>query len=156
MEAIGVQALKEEISWREAARQLDFKTHRSVSNHMLNHWQSEAQKSRAVADDELVAAIVDAERGLLDAAAVSPAQVRALYLTAAKNLRGLMDTQPSQGNLIAALKAAQEITGMKTQHQLLIAAGEAMFARKAAAELPQETTGREVPVIPAPALVAVE
>lgn len=150
-ESIGLQALKGEISWREAGR-LVGTNNQSVRNHMTAHFESEGQKRQKVADDELAQAIVDAERDLLEAAQVSPPQVKALYLTAAHNLRGLMDTRSNQGNIIAALKAAQEITGMKAQHQLLLAAGQAMFAKQdTAAELPRDNKTREVPAIEAPA-----
>lgn len=123
---------------------------------MLNHWVSPEQKALDETEDELQAAIVQAEKDLLEMSAAAPPMVRPLYLTAVHNLRSLLKTQPNQQNLIAALKSAQEITGMKAQHQLLLSAGETMFAKnrdRKAAELPVEGT-RKVPTVPAPTSTA--
>lgn len=154
VEADGVLAIRGTISWAEAARRWGYNNHKTLKRHMENHWKSPEEEGRERAEDELLDTIVSAERELLDLAAVSPPQVKPLYLTAARNMRSLLDTKPSQQNLIAALKTAQEITGMKAQHQLLLAAGEAMFAK---AELGAEKPApKRPPAIEAPSEEVVE
>jgi len=64
--------------------------------------------------------------------------VKPLYATAIRNLRGLMETKPSQQHLIAALKGIHEITGMRMEQQMMLAFGQKMFGA------PQETVKVEV------------
>ena len=129
LEAIGRAALDARISWREAARQANLTHGQGLKNHMENHYQLPAEKVFDDLNDALVVELAATEVELLEKLRMSPAEVKPLYATAIRNLRGLMDTKPSQQHLIASLKGIHEITGMRMEQQMLLAFGQRMFGQ---------------------------
>lgn len=78
-------------------------------------------------DAELTRQIQMAEAELLQQMDVAPTEVKPLYAVAIRNLRGLADTRPTQKELISALKAIHEITGMKMGQQMMVQFARAAF-----------------------------
>lgn len=123
LEAIGIQAMSGDISWREAARRAGM-AHIPLKNHMEKHYVDGVV---AAADDQLDALIAQSIMELAQNMAVAPAEVKPLYAAAIVNLRGLKDTKPSQQHLIQSLKTIQEMTGMRQEQRLMLTFAEAMF-----------------------------
>jgi hypothetical protein len=138
LESLGRQALSGDISWREAARRADLSHAQGLKNHMERHFTSESEKAFSELDDALGLELAAIESELLEKLRMAPTEVKPLYATAIRNLRGLMETKPSQQHLIAALKGIHEITGMRMEQQMMLAFGQKMFGA------PQETVKVEV------------
>lgn len=141
-EAVGLLVLDGEISWREAARRLELPHGKGLQNHMDRHYEppgsAEQQGIEARLELRYRQQIAQAVEGLLDKMEVAPAEVKPLYATAIKNLRELDATKASQQQLVAALKAVHEITGMKMGQQMLLQFAQAAFDKNVkAAELPE-------------------
>lgn len=127
LEVYGRQALEGAISWREAARRGDLTHAQGLKNHMEKHFVSETAKVQSQLDDVLGLELAATEAELIEKMRVAPAEVKPLYATAIRNLRGLLETKPSQQHLIAALKGIHEITGMRMEQQMMLAFGAKMF-----------------------------
>jgi hypothetical protein len=127
LEALGRAAKDGIISWRQAAKDGGLTHHQGLKNHMERHWNSPVDKIIASLDDELTVELAKVETELLEKLRMSPTEVKPLYATAIRNLRGLMETKPSQQHLIAALKGIHEITGMRMEQQMLLSFGQRMF-----------------------------
>lgn len=127
LEVYGRQALDGTISWREAARRGDLTHAQGLKNHMERHFVSETDKVHAHLDDVLGVELAQTETELIEKLRLAPAEVKPLYATAIRNLRGLLETKPSQQHLIAALKGIHEITGMRMEQQMMLAFGAKMF-----------------------------
>jgi len=126
LETLGLQAEMGEISWREAARRGGLSHAQGLRNHMEKHYHP-PEGVLDPAEDELARELLRLEGELLEQMALSPVEIRPLYAVAVRNLRGLLDTKPSQQNLVAALKAIHEITGMKMGQQMLLQFARAHF-----------------------------
>lgn len=125
LEAIGLEALEERTSWREAARRAGFSHHAGFKNHMEKHY---VQAAVRVAQDEFEALIAEAEYELLQQFhGTADASAKALYLVALQNLRGLRETKPSQQHLVNALKTIAELTGMKAEQKLMLQFSKSFF-----------------------------
>lgn len=123
LEAIGLQALSGDISWREAGRQADM-AHMTLKNHMEKHYVAAViQEAEDDLDNLIALAVLELKQNM----AYAPAEVKPLYAAAIVNLRGLKDTKPSQQHLIQALKTIQELTGMRQEQRLMLTFAEAMF-----------------------------
>jgi hypothetical protein len=140
-EAIGMDALGERISWREAGRRADC-LGRSLQTHMEKHYIAAALAEH---QDEMDRLIAEAKAGLLEQFAIAPPDVKPLVLVALQNLEGLRAMKPSQEHLIKALKTIQEMTGMKNEQRLMLGFAEAMFGRKA---IPVASTSKKVGALP--------
>ena len=88
----------------------------SLKNHMDKHY-SPVLDSVSSDFKELVAECVE---GLKELLAMAPPELKPLYLTAIKNTLGLANTQPSQQNLINAMKVIQEVAGMKQEQRFML------------------------------------
>lgn len=126
LEALAAEAVEGNISWREAARQLGLSHHNSLKNHMERHWTPPlAPQEQALQDwPELVAQTI---QELSDQMRFAPTEVKPFYLIAIQNLKNLDQTKPSQKNLIDALKAVHEVTGMKMEQRMMLAFAQEMF-----------------------------
>ena len=144
MEAVAKRAVDGLISWREAARQCNLTHAQGLKNHMERHFVSERDNLISALDDELGVALAETETELLEKLRFAPAEVKPLYATAIRNLRGLMETKPSQQHLIAALKGIHEITGMRMEQQMLLAFGQKMFGEVERPVEPVEVSYRVV------------
>lgn len=125
LEEAGELAVKGEISWREAARRTGLTHHTGLKAHMTRHWTPPKVPGAAGVEQSLIfstAAELEAQ------ARLAPPELKPLYLVAIQNLVGLTKTKPSQHNLIIALKAISEITGMKMEQRFMLEFGQAMFA----------------------------
>lgn len=131
MEAVALRAMTGEISWREVARQLGLTHHSTIKNHMEQHYVVHQQR---VVEDDMSRYIEEAVQDLLSKFAVSPPEVKPLILAAIHNVRELRDTKPSQQHLIMALKAIEEMTGMKQEQRMMLLFAEKMFGEVAAPE----------------------
>jgi len=121
LEGLANQALRGDISWREAAR-LGGLTHPAgLQNHMEKHYISDVEVMEAEVQTTLEQKVVEAKGNLMADFDNQPPDVQALRLVAAHNLDGLLTSKPSQAHLMAALKAVHEIQGLKTENQLLLA-----------------------------------
>jgi hypothetical protein len=127
LEVYGRQATDGAISWREAARLGNLTHAQGLKNHMERHFVTETDKVHAHMDDVLGMELAKTEQELIEKMRLSPAEVKPLYATAIRNLRGLLETKPSQQHLIAALKGIHEITGMRMEQQMMLAFGAKMF-----------------------------
>ena len=127
LEACGFRALKGEVSWREAARLAGLNHHTSLKTHMEKHTEKPVNPTEAaLADvDDLIAETIEELKVQMR---MAPVEVKAFYATAIRNLAGLMATQPSQANLIGALKAIHEVTGMKMEQRMMLQFAQQMFA----------------------------
>lgn len=119
IEALGFEALEGRTSWRKAAADAGYSHHAGLKSHMENHFR------RPQADDvefemNWSALVSPALEGLKAQMAVSPPELAALLAVAMHNLLGLQETKPSQANLVGALKAVNEVTGMKMEQRLLL------------------------------------
>lgn len=134
LEAIGLEAMDESISWREAARRADFTHHAGFKNHMVEHYvDRQVRAAEEEAADETDRLINQTVIELRDAMRIAPIDVKALYAAAIHNLLGLKQTKPSQQHLIMALRSIQEMTGMKNEQRLLLQFAEHMYATLPAA-----------------------
>jgi len=127
LEVYGRQAMDGTISWREAARRGNLTHAQGLKNHMERHFVSETDKVHAHMDDVLGMELAATEQELIEKLRLAPAEVKPLYATAIRNLRGLLETKPSQQHLIASLKGIHEITGMRMEQQMMLAFGARMF-----------------------------
>lgn len=146
LEELGLEAKNGKRSWSSAAREAGLTHHVSLKNHMLKHWEEPIPESDVVLD-ELDPAIATAMRELQEAMEYAPVEVKPLYAIAIRNLKGLLQTKPSQSNLITALKAIHEITGMKMEQKLMLGFAARMFPGQnatAAIEKGQEYIEAEV------------
>lgn len=121
IEALGREALDGTRSWRSCADPakggFDGLNHTSLKNHMEKHFVSETQRE---IEDEWKSMVGETIEELkLKMAQVAP-ELRGYYVVMVQNLQGLLDTKPSQENLLKAMKFLQEATGMKQQQQLLL------------------------------------
>lgn len=88
---------------------------------MDRHYVSEVEVLEAQVTESLEGLIAQARLDILQEAAGAQPDAKAALLVVVHNLDGLLGTKPSQGSLLAALKAVHEIQGMKTENQLLLA-----------------------------------
>lgn len=116
-EALGVRAMNGELSWRAAATELGLTHGAGLKNHMEKHYVLPTRQATGHDYDVLIA---DSVEDLKAQMAVAPPELKPLYAVAIQNLVGLADTKPSQAHLIAAIKAIQEVTGMKMEQQMLL------------------------------------
>lgn len=150
IEKSGILALGEEISWREAARRASEVfpiAGQSLKTHMERHYVDNVTE-RVIGEQtaKVEATVEELERQMFAA----PAELKPLYAVAIHNLRGLMDTKPSQQHLIQALKSIHEITGMRIEQRLLL------DYAKAAEFGPKKVASTHQPVIEIPAAETVE
>lgn len=134
LEELGEQALKEEISWREAARQGGLNHHQKLKNHMLEHYISPHMEKVLDFEGEMAEQTLRTKRLLLEKARVSPPEVQPMYLAAIHTLENLRLTKPSQSVMVQALKTATELTGMKMEQQMMLQFAEAAFGQSAELE----------------------
>lgn len=134
LEEVGRQAMAGDISWRKAA-EVSGRTRQSLKTHMESHVLAQVEKS---ANDEFEAMVEQAISELAIKFASAPPELKADYLVAMHNLRGLKDTKPSQQNLIAAMRAVNEVIQMKQNTALMFQFARAAFnAAPKPAELEQ-------------------
>lgn len=114
------------LSWREVARKLEWSHHTPLKNHMAKHWVAEASPTQ-LATAEFEDLIADNIRELSVQLRLAPPEVKPFYAIAIQNLTGLASTKPSQANLVAALKAIHEVTGMKMEQRLMFEFARAAF-----------------------------
>lgn len=126
LEQLGQEAMLEKRSWRNAAATAGLSHHAALKNHMMKHFQVPVPETEA-ALAELDPVIANTMRELTEAMEFAPLEVKPLYAVAIRNLRGLAETKPSQQNLITALKAIHEITGMKMEQKLMLGFAGKMF-----------------------------
>lgn len=126
VEAIGIEVLDGRRSWKSAAKDANLASYISLRTHMANHYVAPRAASDIVLD-EMDPSVAAAMRDLQEAMEYAPVEVKPLYAVAIRNLRGLMETKPSQSNLITALKAIHEITGMKMEQKLMLGFANKMF-----------------------------
>lgn len=133
IESLGQEALEGKRSWRSIATQVGYYHHQPIKNHMEKHWVAPASAQEQALSEwsELVASTITE---LTQQMQYAPTEVKPFYLVAIQNLSGLDTTKPSQTNLIAALKAIHEVTGMKMEQQMMLSFGRAMFAVPAQVE----------------------
>lgn len=143
VEETGVLALRRDISWREAGRRLThlgFTHPNGIKNHMEKHFEPAGKKALEVLEDDLTQKIADTKRVLLDSIDTAPPLAKGLYIAAIRNLDAIMETKPSQKDLIQALKTIQELTGMRLEQQMLLQFAQAAFGaseEEAAGALPE-------------------
>lgn len=142
VEAVGLLAVNGEISWREAARRVEYSDPPALKRHMENHFlQGEVVDSTQEFKDRCERTA----RLLEDGLPLLPPEIQALRLVQIHNLRHLHASKPSTQHLIMASKTEQEMTGMKAGQKLLLAFAEGMFGVKAPAEVIQvESTSHTV------------
>lgn len=119
LEELGQQALDGAISWRAATREGGLPSHQSFKNHMEKHFAA-PPSTEDVVMDALGGDIAGMVEELKAQARIAPPEVAPLYAVAIRNLAGLEETKPSQQHLIQALKAIQEVTGMKMEQRLML------------------------------------
>lgn len=153
LELEGLAAVRGDQSWRFTANKLGWSHHASLKNHMEKHYQPPELEGDLTSEieEQLRRQIQATELELLTNATNAPPEVAALYLAAARNLRGLAETKPSQQMLVASLKGIHEITGMKMGQQMLLAFARAQFGDDApgAGELEQKHTTEQLGVLEA-------
>lgn len=132
LEALGLQCISGEMSWREAERQGGY-PRQSLLNHMEKHYVNAVVRE---AEDEMDGLILDAVAELRASMKMAPTEVKPLYAAAIVNLRGLQDTKPSQQHLITALKTIQEMTGMRQEQRMMLSFIDAMEFAKPAVSVP--------------------
>lgn len=154
LEAIGREALDEQISWRAAEREAQPYgiSRQSLKNHMETHYAKAIERSLdtelLAVESEFDASVNLAVADLFDAMRMAPPEVKPLYMAAIRNLQGLKDTKPSQQHLIMALKTIQEMTGMKQEQRMLLQFAEQMFGEVAAPQRPVlDVTAIELPAL---------
>lgn len=119
MEEVALLAMDGQISWAEAARQLELPHAKGLRNHMDRHWQPPVAPS-AVALEDYEQQVADTISELMVEMRFAPAAVKPFYAIAIQNLKGLKDTKASQQHLINALKGIHEVTGMRMEQQLML------------------------------------
>lgn len=126
LEEFAVEAVEGRLSWREVARQLGLSHHNSLKNHMERHWVAPPSAEEQALQEwpTLVAQTIEE---LSDQLRFAPTEVKPFYLIAIQNLKELDRTKPSQTNLINALKAIHEVTGMKMEQRMMLAYAQEMF-----------------------------
>jgi hypothetical protein len=120
LEELGRQALAGSLSWREAARQGGIKYAVPLTAHMEKHYVDPLASHAEANESTYEALLQQAVTELQGEMAFAAPDVKALYAVAIANLIGLKDTKPSQQHLINALKAIQEVTGMKAENRHLL------------------------------------
>lgn len=118
-EAVALLAVNREIPWEEARRRLGLPNYKGLQNHMAKHWVAPpSEVELALSEfDELVGLTIEE---LTEQWRFAPPEVKPFYAIAIKNLSGLDMTKPSQQNLVNALKAIHEVTGMKQEQRLML------------------------------------
>lgn len=126
IETLALEAMEGRLSWREVARQLGLGHHQPLKNHMERHYVAPASPQEQALQEwpVLVASTIEE---LSDQLRFAPTEVKPFYLVAIQNLKGLDVTKPSQSNLINALKAIHEVTGMKMEQRMMLAFAAEMF-----------------------------
>lgn len=119
-ETAGAEALAGAISWRQAALPFGVR-HEQLKRHMEAHVvaPAEAELSEQEAS-EFDALVARAKDGLLEQFDYLPPDIRPLLLIATHNLDGIKRSRASMETLIKALKAIQEMTGMKQEQRLML------------------------------------
>ena len=126
LEELALEAVEGRLSWREVARKLGLAHHQSLKNHMERHWVAPlAPQEQAL--QEWPALVAQTIQELSDQMRFAPTEVKPFYLIAIQNLKNLDLTKPSQANLINALKAIHEVTGMKMEQRMMLAFAQEMF-----------------------------
>lgn len=125
LEEQGQLALDGKRSWNSLSEEFGL-TRQSIKNHMEKHWTP-----APTATDEALApfdaSIAQTIEELMGQMAIAPPELKPMYAVAIQNLRGLHETKASQQNLISALKAITEVTGMKMEQQLMLQFAQARF-----------------------------
>jgi hypothetical protein len=127
-----------ELSWRKTAEELGLSHANSLTNHMRRHFVAPSVSVERALEGEWERQVQTLEAELYEAANHAPPEVRPLYLVAIRNLRGLLETKPSQQNLTQALKAIHEITGMKMEQKLMLEYAKTRFGGELPAAQPNE------------------
>lgn len=118
-EAVGLLALDGEISWEEAKRRLGLPNPKGLQNHMAKHYvapPSEVDEALSALPGLIAGSIEELQEQMRFA----PPDVKPFYAIAIRNLSELENTKASQQNLIYALKAIHEVTGMKNEQRLML------------------------------------
>jgi hypothetical protein len=118
----------------------------SLKNHMERHWVAPPSPTERALEgfDQQVA---DAIEGLLAQMAIAPPELKPFYAVAIQNLQHIGNTNPSQQNLLAALKGIHEVTGMKMEQRLMLEFGQKMFAMSGAPKTPALAPGVVIEVV---------
>lgn len=129
LEALGLEASRGKRSWRslEPVIKPYGVTRFSLKNHMERHYVSAVEATEAVILDSYEGLVLEAVRDLTDAMKSAAPEVKPLYAVAIRNLQELHNTKPSQQHLVNALKAIQDVTGMKSEQRMMLAFAERMF-----------------------------
>lgn len=130
IEQLGQEALSGDRSWRSVQMAVGWYHHTPIKNHMEKHWVAPASpQEQALSEWETLVADTIVE--LAEQLRFAPTEVKPFYLVAIQNLKSLDLTKPSQNNLITALKAIHEVTGMKMEQQMMLGFARAMFGTPA-------------------------
>ena len=136
VETVGLQALAEKISWREASRQTGH-NHTSLKNHMQQHYVDQTQADYDdYISEELLKYAQRAMEGLRGHFEEVPDDAKPMVVVAMHNLKDLHKTPSSQKNLTEALKTIQQMTGMKSEQRGLLLFAQAMKAKNIPELLP--------------------
>lgn len=127
-----------ELSWKACSRELGLSHSNSITNHMRRHFVAPMVDTQRALDGEWERQVQLLEAELYEAANHAPAEVRPLYLVAIRNVRGLLETKPSQQNLTQALKAIHEITGMRVEQKLMLEYAKTRFGGELPPAQPNE------------------
>lgn len=145
LESLGLEALEGKRSWRSTAQALGLGHHQSLKNHMENHYVA-APSLTDVAVDGFEALIAKAIEDLIQRMAVAPAELAPMYAVAIQNMRHITLTKPSQQNLVLALKAIHEVTGMKLEQRLMFEFAKHAFPSPTQAAVGEPVIGALPPV----------
>lgn len=119
LEEDALPALLGQVTWQSVATKYDLPNIKGLQNHMKRHYipPPTAEEEVANALDPLIHQVA---KELAEQMAYAPPEVKPFYVVAIQNLRGIKSTKPSQKDLISALKAIHEVTGMKMEQRLML------------------------------------
>lgn len=147
IEALCLEAVEGRRSWRSVAAELGWSHHAPLKNHMEKHYTTSPSPTQ-LASEALDPLIADTIEELIAQWRLAPPEVKPFYAIAIQNLKGLTDTKPSQQNLVAALKAIHEVTGMKMEQRLMFEFAKHAFPGAAKkVELPQAPRPGALPAV---------
>jgi hypothetical protein len=106
------------VSWSGLEREFGV-NRQSLRTHMLKHYTPPASATESALEglDEAIALNIEELQSQM---ALAPPEIKPFYAIAIQNLRGIGETKASQQNLIQALKAIHEVTGMKMEQRMML------------------------------------
>lgn len=118
VESAALDALDGSRSWKSLGDEYSI-NRQSLKNHMEKHYRATPSLTSLAMEglDPAIAMNIEELQGRM---AIASPEIKPFYAIAIQNLKGLLETKPSQQNLIAALKAITEVTGMKQSQTLMI------------------------------------